>query len=295
MNIKIGIAPASWGVWFASDPLQPPWERFLDEVVEAGFEWIELGPYEYLPADSTQLQAELGRRGLKVCSGFAMKDLADPSAWPELERQVLGMCEILADLGAPFFHLLDDAYTDLHSGEPVGPVRLDEDAWQRLIDTTHSVAEIAWEQFRMKLTFEPHTDSHVEYEDQIEAFLEQTDPARVLLCLDIGHHANRDGDPIRFMRKHHERIPYLHLKDIDPTVHQKVKTEGLSLSAAVKMGIWCEPSQGAIDFTALAKTLQEIQWQGWAVVEQGMYPAPFDKPLPIAKRTREYLREIGFG
>ena len=25
-----------------------------------------------------------------------------------------------------------------------------------------------------------------------------------------------------------------------------------------------------------------------------MYPAPFDKPLPIASRTLEYLRNIGF-
>ena len=32
---------------------------------------------------------------------------------------------------------------------------------------------------------------------------------------------------------------------------------------------------------------------GWAIVEQDMYPTPFDKPLPIAKRTRAYLREIG--
>ena len=24
-----------------------------------------------------------------------------------------------------------------------------------------------------------------------------------------------------------------------------------------------------------------------------MYPAPFDKPFPIAKRTHDYLREIG--
>ena len=164
-----------------------------------------------------------------------------------------------------------------------------------MIDTTNNAAEIAWERFRIKLTFEPHTDSHVEYEDQIEALLEQTDPARVSLCLAVGHYANRAGDPIRFIRKHHERIPYLHLKNIDPTVHQKVEAEGLPLSTAVKMGLWCEPSKGTIDFTALTKTLQEIQWQGWAIVEQSMYPAPFDKPLPIAKRTREYLREIGFG
>jgi inosose dehydratase len=41
--------------------------------------------------------------------------------------------------------------------------------------------------------------------------------------------------------------------------------------------------------------LQEVDYDGWAIVEQDMYPAPFDKPLPIAKRTHEYLRNIGIG
>ena len=49
MNITIGSAPDSWGVWFPSDPQQTPWHRFLDEMVEAGYEWTELGPYGYLP------------------------------------------------------------------------------------------------------------------------------------------------------------------------------------------------------------------------------------------------------
>ena len=49
MNIKIGTAPDAWGVWFPDDPKQISAIRFLDEVVEAGFEWIELGPYG-LPA-----------------------------------------------------------------------------------------------------------------------------------------------------------------------------------------------------------------------------------------------------
>jgi inosose dehydratase len=36
MNIQIGSAPDSWGVWFPDDPKQTPWQRFLDEVVSAG-------------------------------------------------------------------------------------------------------------------------------------------------------------------------------------------------------------------------------------------------------------------
>ena len=41
MGIKIGTGPNAWGV--RRDPNQPdrvPWRRFLDEVVEAGYDWI---------------------------------------------------------------------------------------------------------------------------------------------------------------------------------------------------------------------------------------------------------------
>ena len=61
------------------------------------------------------------------------------------------------------------------------------------------------------------------------------------------------------------------------------------------MGILCEPSRGAVDFEAFRDVLDRVNYQGWAIVEQDMYPAPFDKPLPIAKQTRRYLREIGIG
>jgi len=44
-KVRIGTTPNSWGVWFASDPLQLPWRRFLDEVAEAGYSAIELGAY----------------------------------------------------------------------------------------------------------------------------------------------------------------------------------------------------------------------------------------------------------
>jgi inosose dehydratase len=53
--------------------------------------------------------------------------------------------------------------------------------------------------------------------------------------------------------------------------------------------------KGAVDFPGFRDVLREINFSGWAIVEQDMYPAPFDKPLPIARRTRTYLREIGIG
>lgn len=295
MDIKVGSAPDSWGVWFPSDPQQTPWQRFLDEIAEAGYEWTELGPYGYLPTDLPTLRAELDRRGLKVSATFAMGNLEEPAAWPALEKQVLGAGELLAALGARYLVLIDDSYTDLFTGELLAPRQLDDEAWQRLIDTTHRVADMARDQFGLTLVFHPHAETHVEYEAQIEAFLAQTDPARVSLCLDTGHHAYRGGDPVSFMRRHHQRIPYLHLKSVDRAVQAKVEAEQIPFAKAVQADMFVEPSQGAVDFLAFRDVLREIDFNGWAIVEQDMYPAPFEKPLPIAKRTRSYLRQIGIG
>ncbi len=295
MSITIGTAPDSWGVWFPADPRQTSWQRFLDEVVEAGYEAVELGPYGYLPPDITVLRQELGRRKLKVSGTFAMAHLEDPAAWPGLEKQVVGGGELLAALGARYLVLIDDVYSDLFTGKLTRPIRLDPEAWKRLIDSTHKIADLARERFGLTLVYHPHAETHVEYEDQIETFLEQTDPTRVHLCFDTGHHAYRGGDPVAFLRKHHERIAYLHLKSIDGEIQKKVAAEKIPFALAVGMDMFCEPAQGSIDFRAFRDALREVGYAGWAVVEQDMFPAPFDKPLPIARRTRAYLREIGIG
>lgn len=295
MNIRIGSAPDSWGVWFPDDPKQTPWQRFMDEVVEAGYNWIELGPYGYLPTNPTMLQTELDKRNLKVSAGFVMDSLEDHSVWPEIEAQLTGAGELLAELGAQYLVLIDGTYSDLFTGEQVEIKQLDDDNWRRLIDTTHRVADMIDELYDMKLVFHPHAETHVEYEDQIERFLSDTDPDRVSLCFDVGHHAYRDGDPVAFMRKHHARIPYLHLKSVEPTLQKKVEEEGIPFATAVAMDMFCEPSRGAVDFMAFRDLLIELDYDGFAIVEQDMYPAPFDKPLPIARRTRDYLQEIGLG
>jgi inosose dehydratase len=203
--------------------------------------------------------------------------------------------ELLVALGAKFLVFIDDIYTDRKTSQQRLPPVLDDEAWQRLIEATHRFGGLIRERFDLQLAFHPHADSHVEYEAQIEALLAQTDPAQVSLCLDIGHFAYRGGDPIVFIRRHHQRIPYMHLKNIDPDIRQQVEVEKIPFADAVTMNMFCEPAYGVIDYVALRDVLQEVDYSGWAIVEQDMYPAPPDKPLPIAKRTRSYLRELGLG
>ena len=295
MNLKIGIAPDSWGVWFASDPHQPGWQRCLDEIVASGYEWVEIGPYGYMPTDANRLRAELAQRGLKPVANAIEGNLKQAEAWPALEHEAMAAGELLAALDAPYIILIDAPYSDFATGALREPPQLDDDGWRRMIDTTHRVAELVQGRFGLKLLFHPHAETHVETESQIERFLADTDPARVELCLDTGHHAYRGGDAVAFMRKHHARIPHLHLKSVDGAMMQRMKDEGIPYGAAVPLDLFCEPSRGIVDFPGLRDLLREIDYAGYGIVEQDMYPAPLDKPLPIAQRTRAYLRELGLG
>ncbi len=296
MKVTVGSAPDSWGIWFPSDPRQTPWNRFLDEISAAGYEWMELGPYGYLPSDPEKLAPELEKRGLKVTGSFVMGDLSNPDkSWPELERQLRGWGPLFRAFDAKFLVLIDDTYTDLFTGKPLSPARLDKESFQRLVDTTRRIAEIGKKEYGLTLVFHPHAQTHVEYEDQIEALLDMTEPELVSTLLDTGHHAYCGGDPIAFMRKHHKRIPYLHLKSVDGDIQAKVAAENIPFAKAVSMDMFVEPAKGVIDFLAFRDLLKELDYVGFGIVEQDMFPAPFDKPLPIAKRTRAYLREIGIG
>ncbi len=296
MNVTVGVAPDSWGIWFPEDPRQTPWQRCLDEMKEAGYDVIELGPYGYMPTQLTTLRSELDKRGLRRVTASAVQGALEiPDAWLPLENELLVVGELLAGLGADYIVLIDGLYSDAATGKLLQSPELDQRGWKQLIDTTHRAADLVRDRFGLALVFHPHAETHVEYEYQIEKFLEDTDPSRVALCFDTGHHAYRGGDPVEFMRKHHARIPYLHLKSVDDQVRDKVEAEHIPWGQAVAMDMFVEPSKGAVDFEAFREVLRQVNYEGFAMVEQDMYPAPFDKPLPIAKRTREYLRQIRLG
>jgi inosose dehydratase len=277
-------------VWFPDDPKQTPWSRYLDEVAEAGYRYTELGPFGYMPTDPDVLRGELDQRGLTVTAGFTMFDLEDEAAWEAGLEQSLGTARLVQGLGAEYLIVIDDVYTNLVTGRPRISGELDDVEWGRLVDTIRRLGDLAADH-GLKAVVHPHVQTHVETEEEIERLL--ADAPEVLLCLDVGHHAYSGGEPIAFFEKHRERIPYLHLKSVDRELRQRVEDDGTSFANAVAEGVFVEPSVGVVDFGALRDAMADAGYGGFAIVEQDMYPVPFDKPLPIAKRTHEYLVGLG--
>ncbi|MGQ3377950.1 sugar phosphate isomerase/epimerase family protein [Priestia endophytica] len=291
MEVKVGTAPDSWGVWFPENEKQIDWERCMNEMAESGYQGIELGPWGYLPNEYEKLKNELEKRNLELTATTLVGDLMSE----EQTREMMDLLDEMAKLqlqfeSAKYVVLIDDCYTDLFTGELVRPRTLNEAQWSNFVNNILKIRDYAKIQYGLEVVFHPHAQSHIETEEQIERLLDDTD---INLCLDTGHHAYADGDPVAFMKKHHKRIPYLHVKSCDLKIREKMQRENWPFAKAVSNDIMCEPELGVVDMKAFVEVLESIDFKGWAIVEQDMYPAPFDKPFPIAKRTREYLKVMG--
>lgn len=292
MTVKLGNSPESWGVVGPKGPSQVSWQRCLDEISMAGYRYLELGPYGYLPTNPSILGMELDARDLSIAAGGALIDLSEDSIWPKVESDVLKTCELLADVGAKFFMVIDGFYR-YETGEQISSKELDQNSWNVLVDTTNKIGETVRSKFDLQLLFHPCADTHVEYEFQIERLLRDTDTGLVKLCLDTGHHEYRFGDSVRFMRKHKDRIGYLHLKSVSAKLREKVNNENIAFLDAVKMGVACEPFDGVVDFRSLGDVLEQIGYDGFAIVEQDTYMPDLETLLSVATRTRQYHIDNG--
>jgi len=295
-RLLLGSCPDSWGVWFADDPKQTPWHRFLDELAEVGYEWLELGPYGYLPTDPAQLSDELAKRDLKVAGGtmHGHSGLHRADDYPAILAQTRKVAELTSALGARHVIFVPvPGYREDTTGAYLEPAELDDEAWRTMIRATNELGRASAEEYGVRLQFHPHADSHVETQEQTERFLADTDPRYVSLCLDTGHLAYRKADVPGLIRKYPERIGYVHIKQMDPAIAERAVKEDLAFGKAVAQGASVEPPAGEPDVPGVLDALSELDAELFVVVEQDMYPVGFDVPLPIAQRTRTYLNSVG--
>jgi inosose dehydratase len=295
-KLRLGTAPDSWGVWYpGDDPLQTPWWRYLDEARAAGYKWTELGPYGYCPTDPAVLRDELDKRDLVLTGGTVFAALQrGKDALAEAKRACDIEAATLTPLGARYLILLPEGFTDFDGNLTASPT-LSNGEWDDLIRGTTGLAKYVADEHGLELVFHSHADSHVASQEEIVRFLEGTDPAYVNLCLDTGHVAYCGGDNLALIGRYPERIRYVHLKQVDSAIRRRVLDEKLGFGPAVRLGVMVEPPLGTPDMPTLLAELAKLDRALFCIVEQDMYPCDFDKPLPIARRTREYFADCGLG
>jgi len=290
---RIGTAPDSWGVWYADDPAQTPWQRFLDEVQASGYTRIELGPYGYLPTDPARLRDELDRRGLTMTAGTIFEHLHRQDSWDSTWKDVSAAASLTAAMGAEHLVVIPDFWRDPATGEVLEESTLTDAEWPAYAKQVNELARRIRDEYGLRIQFHPHADTHVDTHEHTERFLHETDPDLVTLCLDTGHLSYCGGDNLKLIQDYGSRIGYVHLKQVDPSMLERVSAEGMGFGEAVRLGVMCEPPHGVPDMPPILEALAALDVELFAIVEQDMYPCEPDRPMPIAQRTLSYLQSCG--
>jgi inosose dehydratase len=248
------------------DDLIPP-ELMLETVKELGYTGIELGPPGYLGADADAVLRTLEPYGLALVGAFAPLRIADEDGFREDLAFLDQTIAILAATGGRGPVVLAGDENEIRLGSAGRPeatqaTALGPEEFKRAADRIQQAAERA-RAAGVQAAFHPHTATYIESPDEVAALLEATD---VSIAFDTGHTVVGGGDPVELAREARDRISHLHLKDVDPGVLARVRSQELTVEQAWESGLFCEFGTGAVDFPAVLEALGSFD--GWAVVEQ---------------------------
>jgi inosose dehydratase len=260
--ITLATGPVTWGVDFADAPGNPPWTLVLDEIAASGLSALELGPVGYLPEDPDALRAALGARGLTAVGSFVFDDFHDVGCARHVVAAARRACRAIAAAGGALLVIIDRPGTvrAATAGRSLDAQRLEGRDWAAMVDAIHRTAAIA-EDHGLRPAFHPHAGSYVEFEDEIERLLDDTD---VGLCLDTGHAEYAGIEADRALVAYGPRLAHVHLKD----VRADVRDRALDFWSAIAAGVFCPLGAGTVDLRAVLGALDAVGYSGFATIEQ---------------------------
>jgi inosose dehydratase len=303
-GITVGNAPISYGAFEVTvgiDPNVPDGVAILDEVSAAGYQGIDLGPVGYL-GTGAELGRRLEERGLGLAGAYLEFPFADSAALDALMPELDAMLDTF-DAVAPYVSGPRPRPTIADNGSEARNLRPGAGAR----DPASGHDDATWERFGEGLgyvvdrcrsrgyepTFHHETGTYVEAPAEIEKVLSISD---VGLCLDTGHFLIGGGDPTAALRMWSSRINHVHIKDADLAAFEQIVQGGEPTAAIWSREVFPVLGAGDANTDGILKTLLEIEYQGWLIVEQDIFPQTkerFQRAIQDQRTNRAYLKERG--
>jgi len=126
-----------------------------------------------------------------------------------------------------------------------------------------------------------HMGSLGEGPDEVDRIMEAADPRYVKLELDIAHYQQGGGDPAKAIRKYHDRLLFLHIKDV----------ESLTNDERGRAYRWVELGRGKVNLPAVFAALKDVKFRGWAVIELDSVPDKSKTLKEWAQVNKKYVED----
>jgi len=283
--MRIGTAPVNWN---NADVDIRPWMEYrqmLDEMVAAGYDATEWGPG--FPDDEVAVGVELRQRGLSMIGMFVRLGFRDADKYDEEMAKAMAIAHRLHANGGTLIIAAEDGDERRlaeagHVDEANG---LTDQQWRNLAkgleDLADNIAPLG-----MKVVLHNHVGTYVETQNETIRLLEETDPAKVGWCFDVGHMAYGGGDNLEMLERYGDRVAHVHIKDVDGAVLAQARADGWSFADALRHYIFATLGEGIARVPDMVKALLDRGYNGYFVIEQDTQPGA---PGAVAKANREIL------
>ena len=286
MSIKLGIAPIAW----SNDDMpelggETSLEQCLNEAGKAGFTGIEFGGK--FPKNSNELLPKLKKEKLELCSGWYGAQLLKNT--PKEEFSLMqDQLRLFKDCNSPcmvFAEITNSIQADPNTPLSKRP-KLSKGDWDKLISRINEISKMMIDE-NMPLAYHHHMGTVIETENETKRLMENTLDT-VKLLVDTGHMLFAQGNSINLVKDFSEKLIHVHCKDIRKEVLKKSLKNDSTFRQAFLDGAFTVPGDGCIDYKPFLKSLKDIDYSGWLVVEAEQDPAKAN-PLEYAKIGYNYL------
>jgi len=258
--MKFGYAAITWGANVT---------QAIDDISAVGFRGIQLRSEAFAQfGDRPSALKELLDRHRLTMAVLSSGNLSIDPAKEESEIAThVSHAKFVKAVGGEYLQVIDE--------RPKGRAIVADDYRRlgRLLTTLgQRTADVG-----IPLVYHHHMNSLGEKPHEVAAVLDAADRRQVKLLFDIAHYQQAGGDPAAAIRKYREWIHVLHLKD--------VRAGGAGGYQFVELG------RGRVDVPGVFKALDDIAFNGWAIVELDRVPDPNRTPKEAAETNKRYLTE----
>ncbi|XID95691.1 myo-inosose-2 dehydratase [Paenibacillaceae bacterium WGS1546] len=272
---RLGVHPINWvGEDVKEHGEATAFERIVDDIQSLGLTGTEMG--RKFPTDIETLKRELGKRGIRLVSQWKSVLFSDPAYRDRELNAYREHAKFLKEMGSTVISTCEVGGS-LHFDPRRTPnerevIPLDEAGWASLSEGLNAAGRIARE-LGLKLTYHHHGGTAIESPEEIDRLMAVTDPEAVYLLYDTGHALYGGADPLALLRKHYDRIAYVHLKDVRQSRLDQAKAKRLDFVTCIRDGVFTVPGDGDIDFRPIMNELIARNYDGWALLEGEQDPA----------------------
>jgi len=289
MSIKFGVSPIAW----SNDDFpelggDTTLEQCLAETSKIGFTGIESGGK--FPKTSNELLPKLNKENLKLCSGWYGANLLNNSVKDELEKMKLQL-KLFKECKAPCMVFAE--VTSSVQGKAKTPLSkrpiLSKEDWKSFYKKISEISKYM-EDYNVPLAYHHHMGTVVQSQQDTERLIDNTSDT-VKLLIDTGHMMFAGGDYVKVAKDYSSRLFHIHCKDIRKNILENCLNKDLSFIDSFFAGVFTVPGDGCIDYKPLFQLINDINYNGWLVVEAEQDPKKAN-PYTYSKMGFDYLNNL---